>query len=328
MKEQSVYARLATGLTNLACFIVGWSGWAIFRIIGHRGQASLLRILTVTISWIWKFPGGKWLYRLFRRHNETLSQRPFTPKINRNDIDTSNEEVVVLFSGGKDSLYVAWKLSPGFRQIHLLTLDHNYLSGIERSRTSVRWLENKIGKGKFVHHIEDGSNLFSYLFFNRIGEIQSQFGPTGEGAMCIPCRMAAETQAVMFCQQRGIRWVAAGYCSQSWYSFNQNLKAVQMAEKFFDQYNIRLTMPLWENPGIEVVEELWSNHVIPSKQIGKVFQSDNQLVTQPSCPFGLWYTINMKRHELTRGFSDYLSLGANYRGYLESLSVKYLEQMD
>jgi len=162
--------------------------------------------------------------------------------------ETCDQNIVVLFSGGKDRTCAAWLLSQRFKSVHLLTMKTGTAQSVEKCEVSVQRLQKRCGKDKFVHRYVDGSELFRKLHFGNAAETRRLFGPTAESAACVTCHAVMHALAIADCKQNGIRWVAAGVSPQSRMSFGQSLRGVGAAEAFFARYGVKFTAPLWEDP--------------------------------------------------------------------------------
>lgn len=314
------------GLLHFACYIVGWIGWAVMARMKPAGKARLLGILGKIVGLIMVLPLGDRIYHRFREHDRKTSIKGHTPRVHLSDLDTGDEEAVVLFSGGKDCTYVAWLFGQRFKKVHLLTLMLDTVENGDRCQVSIQRLKNSLGEDKFIHKYIDGNDLFSYFLFSRIKEHRQAFGPTPEGSACNACRIVAEAQALAYCKKHNIRWVASGLSPQSHMSFGQSIHNVRLVEKFMGRYGVNFSVPLWENPEIDPIEELYQGGVIPDKNIGKPYQFRGGVVTQGFCPLGLWDAINQYRHQFTSSYEDYMQVMTRYRQRLEELCEAHLRQ--
>ncbi len=271
---------------GFACFALGWSGLLIQRRLNPDRQVRLLRKFSRLVETAMKLPVTHRVYHQFRGHGKELPEERFTPRRSPKDTDVGREDAVVLFSGGKDSTHAALDLARRFRTVHLLTLRLDNVEGIERCEINVDRLRKRLGADKFVHSYVDGNDPFFKLHFEQRKESSRLFGATVEGAACIPCRLAMECRALIYCRETGIRWACLGFNPQSRLSFNQNLRAVRMTEEFMGQYGVQLVVPLWENPETDPLEDLYQSGVIPDRQLGKTYQYGPEKITQGACPWG------------------------------------------
>ncbi|MBN2407354.1 MAG: hypothetical protein JXJ19_06630 [Elusimicrobia bacterium] len=295
------------------------------RYLGPGQRAGLLAVLVRIVSLGMKIPQVHEAYHRFRKHGD-LPARRFIPLYRSQNPDTAGEDIVLLFSGGKDSTYAAWLLSFYFRKVHLLTMRLFSISEFKRCEINVRRLKDARGESKFSHQYADGNALFDDLHFKQMKLNRRLFGGTVEGAACISCHLAAQTRAVIFCKKKGVRWIALGFSPLSHRSFEQGLSAAKMIERFFFRYGIYLSLPLLERPYADAVEELFNNRVIPHRKLGKPYQFGMKNSTQGSCPFGMWTNINFTCHEFSRGFDDYINTAARFRAHLENQCEKYLRE--
>ncbi|MFC1889783.1 hypothetical protein ACFL4G_08515 [Thermodesulfobacteriota bacterium] len=313
-------------LLRFFLFLLGWAGLFTIKKIKPDRQIFLLRILGKLVVLSMRIPAVHRIYHSFRKHGH-IPREKFLPRASWNDVESNNKDIAVMFSGGKDSTYVAWYLSHYFKRVHLLTLRLDAIVGLDRCEINIGRLQKSRGRDKFIHHYIDDTDLFVHFYFKNMEENRRLYGPTAQGASCTSCKVALECQAVIFCKKNGIHWMSWGYNPQSHHSFDQSILGIQMSEAFLGEYGIRLTVPLWEKPGTDSIEELYRSRVIPTRKLGKAFQYGMEFSTQGLCPLGIWTTVNQTRHEFTRGFSSYLNLIAGYRKHLEKQGVEYLRDV-
>ena len=76
----------------------------------------------------------------------------------------SKNEVVIQFSGGIDSLYLAYSLSKTYDKVHLLTFNKGYLHfGFNFSKPNIDNLKKILGKDKITYNLIDMKPLFKEM---------------------------------------------------------------------------------------------------------------------------------------------------------------------
>lgn len=112
-------------------------------------------------------------------------------------------EVVVQFSGGIDSLYVAHYLVKSYDKIHLLTFNKGYLHfALKRNRINVDLLKNIYGEDKFVHKNINIKDFFKEMAVKTYKETSRDYG--NETAWCIPCRASMAIMSVIYALENDI----------------------------------------------------------------------------------------------------------------------------
>ena len=319
-------SKILDRIVGLGCLVVGWlAGLTVFRL-GSAGQIRVLRGLSRIIAAALSVPALRSAFRSYQGNQVSGDVPAHAPRRRSDRGEADDEDAAVLFSGGKDSLYVAWELSRRFRTIHLLTLRMSTIEGGERCESGVRLLNASPAGNRFVHHYLDARALAQDLLFDRQRENRERFGATVVGAACVPCRVVMETSAIAFCRQRDLHWVGFGLNPASRDSFNQSRRAVEMGEEFAGRYGVNLVFPLWERPDIDPLAELRRGGVVADTPIGKPYEFGFKNATQGFCPFGIWCDINMRRHEFVHGSDHYHALCERYRRHVEGLCERHLDE--
>ncbi len=113
------------------------------------------------------------------------------------------KEIVVQFSGGIDSLYVAHLLAEKYDRVHLLTFNKGYLHFfLKANKKNVGLLRTIHGKDKFVYKILDIKNIFKEMAVKSFRETSKKYG--NENAWCIPCRASMSIMSVIYALENDI----------------------------------------------------------------------------------------------------------------------------
>ena len=114
------------------------------------------------------------------------------------------KEIVVQFSGGIDSLYVAHLLAEKYDRVHLLTFNKGYLHFfLKANKKNVELLRKIHGKDKFVYKILDIKNIFKEMAVKSFRETSKKYG--NENAWCIPCRASMSIMSVIYALENDIK---------------------------------------------------------------------------------------------------------------------------
>jgi len=191
----------------------------------------------------------------------------------------------------------------------------------ELSELAVQHLRAAVGKCELNHVYLSTQALFSDL------RLEVPESPTEHGAPCLPCHAAMEARAIAYCRENGIRWLGLGSTPDSQLTYDQNIRGVSRTESFLARYGLHLTVPLWEQPERNGLEELYHAGIVPHTKMGKRYGFANPNPTQGNCPLGIWNTLDFKRHEHRHGFLHYLEACETYRARLETRCEAHLREV-
>jgi hypothetical protein len=177
-----------------------------------------------------------------------------------------NQELAILFSGGTDSLSLyalaAVGSHPEIRKatkIHLLHM----LNGMERfpSFPKDRFLvAEKILKTQVpspadlsqAAYVElDMGRLFQGLWLDRYEELMPRYG--GKNLVCVACKLGMHTKALIYCIDRSIPALVAGYAKRQDYYPEQTQAFMDRVSAFSEKLGVKTSFPLYEDFGDEVV---------------------------------------------------------------------------
>jgi len=113
-------------------------------------------------------------------------------------------EAVIQFSGGIDSLYVAYMLAQKYDRIHLLTFYKGYLHfGLNFSEPNIKNLKRLFGEDKIVFKVVNMKSLFKKMAVKNFFKDLKKFG--NEISWCIPCRASMTIMSIIYAIENGIR---------------------------------------------------------------------------------------------------------------------------
>ena len=172
---------------------------------------------------------------------------------------TDLAEVVLCFSGGRDSSCAALKLIHAKRNPLLLTvIDSNFQSDI-KTEQRVNELNTKV------------SFPFSWLsirvpdFYNKI-----LVTPVLTSPSCFNCFMVKLSVAIIIAQKHSIDTIATGFTSYQASWVEQSPTAIEETKKFLDEYGLTLELPVWELQSKEDACKILSEHSITPKPLEPV----------------------------------------------------------
>lgn len=168
-------------------------------------------------------------------------------------------EVILCFSGGRDSSCAALKLIHAKRNPLLLTvIDSNFQSDIKTEQRV-----NELNKNV--------RSPFSWLsirvpdFYNKILEIPVLTSPS-----CLNCFMVKLSVAIIIAQKHSIDTVAAGFTSYQASWVEQSPTAIEEINKFLAEYGLTLELPVLDFQSKDEACKILSEHSITPRPLEPV----------------------------------------------------------
>ena len=164
---------------------------------------------------------------------------------------TDNREVILLFSGGKDSfLSTCILLEEGYR-VNLVTFENGFGLSPHNAQHGADRLIEKYGKSRVdfwgVKSISSFWREFFLPYFNmKPSNIAKEYGELPISQFhCLSCRMAMYIWCIIIAKQRGIEFIADGARKDQRFvielpSFIEELKT------FLGQYEIKILLPVFD----------------------------------------------------------------------------------
>jgi len=159
------------------------------------------------------------------------------------------KKVLVLYSGGKDSMLSAMLLLEKGYQVFLVYYDNSFEIGSKNIKNGVKRLEKKYGNdrvkyiglkkidGIFRELIREFYNLKFATVLENYGNISvSQFN-------CLACRLAMYIASIIICKQLGITLVADGARNSQLFAIEQD-PMLDLFILLFQKYDIDLLLPV------------------------------------------------------------------------------------
>ena len=166
------------------------------------------------------------------------------------------KEVILMYSGGFDSILSCIRLIRDGFKVYLIHFDNGSSIGtenvqiganrlIERFRDDVEFLGVASSASKFIYYREmaDIENLNAEELYNKYGKISiSQY-------RCLLCRMAMYTYCVALAKKMNIKYIAEGARKSQLFAIEQE-KLLNEFRSFCNKYDIELLTPV-----IDVVDD-------------------------------------------------------------------------
>ena len=178
------------------------------------------------------------------------------------------EKALILFSGGKDSLFATLQYLEKSYEVYLVHYDNGCCISLKNIHHGISRLQKKYSNR--VHFlgtkkISPYFRTFTSLYFNltpttilkKYGEIPtSQF-------ICLACRLSMYIESILLCKQYKIQIVVDGARNSQLFAIEQNL-LLNSFQCFFKNYNLSLDFPLkdWQDD-FELKNQLLSRGFVP-----------------------------------------------------------------
>ena len=169
-------------------------------------------------------------------------------------------EVLVLFSGGMDSIAAAVLLAPNFKTVHLLTCTSPYILG-GRSLTSstVRSLRRVFPRTEFTRNFIDTSPLL-----NRLQPLKAVKTAKSSLLFCTACKLSMHLKAIEICRREGLRCASSGIGVREQQNFPDQLPELESrVNRLYEDAGIRMIAPLEGRSKAEVKELLTDYSLFP-----------------------------------------------------------------
>ena len=159
------------------------------------------------------------------------------------------EKVLVLYSGGKDSMLSAMLLIEQGYQVYLIHYDNSLEIGSNNVKNGFKRLEKKYGSDKIKYiGVKKTSGIFRELireFYNlKTNEISKKYGEISISQFnCLACRLSMYIESIIICKQLNISHVADGARNSQLFAIEQD-KMLNLFKSLFEKYSIKLLLPV------------------------------------------------------------------------------------
>lgn len=181
------------------------------------------------------------------------------------------KDVAILFSGGRDCLAIYALLATGGLnagiepvRIHLLQM----LNGMSRFATfpaARLTMVNDLLKQQTADPQKmpetclvdlDVGRLFQGLWLDRYEELMPKYN--GKNLVCVACKLAMHTRAILYCMARSVSVLYAGYTKNQSYFPEQTRAFMERIVSFSSWFGVDVTFPLYD----EIVSEDIKRHIL------------------------------------------------------------------
>lgn len=173
-------------------------------------------------------------------------------KRERNKMDIKEKkEVILLFSGGRDSFLAGcYLIEEGFK-IYMVTFKNGIGLAAYNAEHGAKRIIERYSKDKAeflgVHCVAGIWREFFLPYFNmKPGEISKEYGElTISQFHCLTCRSAMYTWSIIKAKQTGIKYIADGARKNQGFVIELP-NMIRGFRDFFSEYSIELLLPIWD----------------------------------------------------------------------------------
>lgn len=170
----------------------------------------------------------------------------------RNKMNEKKEkEVILLFSGGRDSFLAGCYLIEEGYKIYMVTFENGIGLAGHNAEDGAKRIIKRYGKNKAeflgVHSVAGIWREFFLPYFNmKPSEISKEFGElTISQFHCLTCRSAMYIWSIIKAKQKGIKYLADGARKDKGFVIELP-NMIGKFRDFFAEYSIELLLPVWD----------------------------------------------------------------------------------
>lgn len=207
------------------------------------------------------------------------------------------KKVMVLFSGGKDSLFTAVQsLEKEDYQVYLVHYENGCSICSKNVLYSVKKLIQRYGEDKCkflgIYNVAAIFREFLLLYYNlKPSDILKLYGEIPISQFnCLACRLSMYIMSILLCQKHGIDLVLDGARKSQLFAIEQELLLNQFIS-FFNEYSISIEFPLKDlKDDYELKNQLLIRGIVPK-------------TLEPMCLLGVPLTSSQIDNEMVESVS-------------------------
>lgn len=194
------------------------------------------------------------------------------------------KDVLLLFSGGRDSILSAVRLIKNGYHVRMISFDNGHMQKTKLMRKTADRLVSKFGKECCSY---EGIFSIAPILYDFLGEYmrESSIGCQMLHCTCLCCHTAMLLRAVIFCKENNIHYLASGDKEADPYLFNST--------EFFQFY-----VSICRENGIELLRPVRDVSTNFERKIEIAESGIHPKVYEPQCWLG-YSTINRLTHAET-----------------------------
>ncbi|PKM99404.1 MAG: hypothetical protein CVU78_06520 [Elusimicrobia bacterium HGW-Elusimicrobia-2] len=150
------------------------------------------------------------------------------------------KDIVVLFSGGVDSVAAALYYIIKGLSVHLLTFDNGAESHLEKSENKAKELKLKYPEA-LVWSLGNSQRLFQKLALKNLEKDVKKYG----NLICCGCKMAMLAEALIYCRKNKIKFIADGFRKEQGYYPEQTRGYMDVASELAESFGVKYEHPVY-----------------------------------------------------------------------------------
>lgn len=160
-------------------------------------------------------------------------------------------QIVVLFTGGRDSSLTAALLANGGKFVHLLTCNNGANINSEISEFRFNELKSNFGDLIVSRNIIPSHGIFRRI---ALADIENDFKKFGKNLILLGDQLSIHTQAIIYCIVNEIKGLASGFVTYEKDFAEQTPIAIKLLKSFVGEYGIEYATPVYEYKSIDEVK--------------------------------------------------------------------------
>ena len=180
--------------------------------------------------------------------------------ISKRHQERTNNDCLLLYSGGKDSTLAAIKLYNAGYNVHFIHFDNGYMK--DQDKPYLTFMETFDNEKEYYFDYElssvDVKKIFDEYFGYFSADLSNDPSLVSE-IRCLSCRMAMYTKAIQIAKERGYKYIAEGARISQKFMLEQ-LPIVTRLKELATSHGIKLLLPvLYVDDDQKEIEELLDN---------------------------------------------------------------------
>lgn len=147
----------------------------------------------------------------------------------------NNNNVALLFSGGRDSSLACAMLAKKGYKIHLLTFNNGTIINLDLAELRYKELNDRFSGAIIAREIIPSYGLFKEI---ALIPIEKDFRKYETNLLCMGCKLAMHVLSLIYCLENKIPIIADGYTEYQRTWIEQMPEAVQAVRKFHEEYKL------------------------------------------------------------------------------------------
>lgn len=232
------------------------------------------------------------LYGFYKQHSQVNKDLFYAVQnIMDNTKNRTEKDVLLLYSGGKDSTLSAVRLNNQGYNVHFIHFSNGQTLDADKPFLTFKYLFRD--KSGFNFFPENREVDISVLFHNYFSDWMTKYGNIIEDGTisseirCLSCRMAMYTKALEYAKQHGYQYIAEGARISQKFMIEQP-EMLELFRKLASQYGIQLLFPVLflEDDNQEIKELLkngyssktWESKCLIGRKAKQKTELDKQII--------------------------------------------------